>query len=105
MTMPQCNVYSDGKILYSLPLQYLKPMELAKVYMYVVHKYGYGPRVLEVEDALISLNSRKELDELDEMKIEIDSLRSQFEDALEDRDYYKSELEDCIDEQDDKKQE
>ena len=33
--------------------------------------------------------------ELNEMEMELDLLQEKLDDALEDRDYYKSELEDC----------
>lgn len=92
-------VCNDGKILHLLPLQQLTPIELSKVYVYVLSKYGDGPLVTEVEDALSSIDLRKELYE---MEIENDLLQTKLDDALEDRDYYKEELEECMEEKDNK---
>jgi len=86
------SVCNDGKTLHLLPLEQLTTIELAKVYLYVLSEYDDGPLVTEVEDALISINLRKGLEE---MEIKVNLLETELDDALEDADYYKSELEDC----------
>jgi hypothetical protein len=97
--MSVCHVFDEGKRLHRMSLEDLNPLELAKVYVFVLSEYGDSVQAREVEDALADKIWRADLEgenerlsqensqletQCDDLESELDELRGEYESLEQD---------------------